>query len=110
MKKLLILTLLCLTACSYSEGDRQGQIVKLSRKGIIFKTWEGELATLARGQVGTLLNNSFAFTITSEDMAKRVQEAMNTGKTVTLHYEQQFFMFPWQGDTSYVITNVSVGQ
>ncbi len=110
MKKLLLIALLGITACSYSEGDRQGQITKLSRKGYIFKTWEGELATLAKGQIGTMLNNTFVFTITDEEMAKKVQAAMNTGKPVTLHYEQEFFTLPWEGETPYRITSVHIAE
>lgn len=107
MKKLSLLLLLCLTACVYSDGDRAGQVVKLSRKGFIFKTYEGELATLARGQAGTMLSNSFQFTVKDEAVAKKIQEAMNAGKQVNLHYDQAFFKFPWEGETKYFITGVN---
>lgn len=28
---------------SYSKGERTGHIVKLEKKGLLFKTWEGSL-------------------------------------------------------------------
>lgn len=41
MKKLTILLTLILAACSYSDGDRAGQVVKLSRKGIGYQVIDG---------------------------------------------------------------------
>ncbi len=109
MKKLLIpLLLLSITACSYSEGERAGQLVKLSRKGFIFKTFEGELATVAKGAAATMVTNSFLFSVKDMEIAKKLQEAMNAGKQVSLSYEQEFFVFPGEGDTKYYITKVSV--
>lgn len=108
MKKLSIIILFLCTACNFSEGDRVGQVVKLSKKGVIFKTYEGELATIAKGTQATLMSNSFAFSIKDEALVKKVQEAMNNNKTVALHYEEQFFSFWWEGDTRYHITNVNV--
>lgn len=29
---------------SYSEGVRSGELIKVSHKGILFKTWEGEIS------------------------------------------------------------------
>ncbi len=109
-KKLLILIALSLSACSYSDGDRAGQVVKLSRKGYIFKTYEGELATLAKGQIGTMLSNTFQFTVKEEDIAAKIQDAMNSGKSVSLHYEQAYFKFPWEGETKYFVTNVNINK
>lgn len=31
------------TFTNYSDGERAGNITKLSRKGILIKTWEGSL-------------------------------------------------------------------
>ncbi len=107
-KLLLIITLLSLVSCSYSDGQRSGHVVKLSRKGYIFKTYEGELATLAKGISGTMINNSFVFSVKDKGMAEQIQKAMDSGKSVSLTYEQEFFAFPWEGNTTYFITKVSV--
>ncbi len=46
---------------SYSDGDRTGQLVKFSHKGIILKTWEGEINQgISGGQV-------FAFSVLDRD-------------------------------------------
>ncbi|HSP40652.1 MAG TPA: hypothetical protein VLN46_04400, partial [Gillisia sp.] len=28
----------------YSEGTRTGELIKFSKKGVIYKTWEGEIS------------------------------------------------------------------
>jgi hypothetical protein len=102
---LLVVTLLgvvitfVLTQFPYSEGDRAGVVSKLSRKGYIIKTSEGELNVGAQGQVGNMSNNLWAFTIAGGD-------AMTSGNRVKLHYEQRYLKFFWMGDTEYFITKV----
>ena len=96
----------------YSEGDRAGVVSKLSRKGYVIKTMEGELNVGAQGQVGNMSNNLWAFTIASGDekLAKDIEDAMTTGKRVKLHYEQRYLKFFWMGDTEYFITKVEATQ
>lgn len=109
MKKILITTLLlALSACNFSEGQRYGQITKFSRKGVIFKTYEGELATMAKGAVGTMISNSFLFSVKDKAVILKIQDAMSTGKSVSLTYQQEFWAWYWEGDTKYFITEVQV--
>jgi hypothetical protein len=100
------------TQMAYSEGDRAGVISKLSKKGYIFKTHEGELNVGAQGQVGNMSNNLWQFTIASGDekLTKEIEEAMTTGKRVKLHYEQRYMKFSWMGDTEYFVTKVEEAQ
>ncbi len=97
-----------LTRFSYSKGVRAGVVSKLSEKGYLFKTVEGELNVGAQGQVGNMANNLWAFTVESDntEVAAKLQEAMTVGKRVTLHYEQRYLKFSWMGDTDYFITAV----
>ena len=39
----------------YSEGSREGVLQKFSRKGNVFKTYEGEMIQLGFGQRGACL-------------------------------------------------------
>jgi uncharacterized protein YpmS len=97
-----------LTQYPYSEGDRAGVVSKLSKKGYIIKTSEGELNVGAQGQVGNMSNNLWAFTIAGGDekLTKDIEDAMTSGKRVKLHYEQRYLKFFWMGDTDYFITKV----
>jgi hypothetical protein len=89
---------------SYSTGERAGWVQKLSNKGWICKTWEGELALVSLP--GTT-PEKFFFTIWDEAVAERVTRAM--GKRVALHYEQKVGL-PGScfGETRYYVTGVTV--
>ena len=100
------------TQMAYSEGDRAGVVSKLSKKGYIFKTHEGELNVGAQGQVGNMVSNLWQFTVESgnEKLSKDIEDAMTTGKRVKLHYEQRYMKFSWMGDTEYFVTKVDAAQ
>ena len=89
---------------SYSTGDRAGWVQKLSSKGWICKTYEGELVLVSLPGTAP---EKFLFTIWDEAVAARVTQAM--GKRVTLHYEEKVGL-PGScfGDTRYYVSNVTV--
>ena len=91
---------------SYSSGERAGWVQKLSRKGWLCKTWEGELALVSLP--GTT-PEKFLFTIWDEDTAQRVVKAM--GRRVSLHYEQKVGL-PGScfGDTRHYVTGITVSE
>jgi hypothetical protein len=67
----------------YSSGERAGYVQKLSEKGFMCKTYEGELILVT--MPGTQAEK-FYFTVQDEDVAKRINETI--GKRVRLVYEQ----------------------
>ena len=69
---------------NYSTGERAGWVQKLSKKGWVCKTWEGELALVSLP--GTT-PEKFLFTIADEAVAAQVTQVM--GKRVSLHYEEK---------------------
>ena len=89
---------------SYSTGDRAGWVQKLSNKGWVCKTYEGELALVSLP--GTT-PEKFIFTIWNEEVARQVTSVM--GKRVSLHYEEKVGL-PGScfGDTRYYVTGVTV--
>ncbi|MBK5191838.1 MAG: 6-phosphogluconate dehydrogenase [Flavobacteriaceae bacterium] len=84
----------------YSEGTRSGELIKFSRKGVIFKTWEGEIS---QGISGAQI---FQFSVLDrdKDVIKKLQE--NEGKYVKLTYVERYATFIFWGDTKYFIQNV----
>ena len=85
---------------TYSEGYRAGELVKFSHKGVIFKTWEGEISQgVSEAQI-------FKFSV--EDKEKSVIQDLQDlqGKDVKLKYKERFGTFPWLGDTKYFIIKV----
>lgn len=68
---------------SYSTGTRTGFVQKLSRKGWICKTWEGEMAMTAQPGVAPVI---FDFTVRLDSVAGEITRL--EGKPVTLRYEE----------------------
>ncbi|KNZ31861.1 MAG: hypothetical protein AD742_15410 [Methylibium sp. NZG] len=90
---------------SYSSGERAGWVQKLSDKGWICKTWEGELALVSLP--GTATVEKFYFTVHDDETAAQLAKAM--GKRVSLHYEQKVGLpTTCFGDTRYFVTKVTV--
>ena len=84
----------------YSDGVRAGKLVKFSSKGMLFKTWEGEISQ------GVSDAQTFVFSV--EDNEKQAIEDLNRlqGKFVKLHYFERHKTLFWLGDTKYFITKV----
>jgi len=89
---------------SYSEGTRTGFVQKISKKGWVCKTWEGEMAMTAQPGVAPVL---FLFTVRSDSVAAAITAA--AGKQVTLTYEEhQGVPSSCFGDTGYFVTGVQM--
>ena len=89
-------------AWSYSTGERVGWVQKLSKKGWICKTWEGELTMIS---MPGAVPEKFPFTVRDGAVADQINRAM--GKRVALHYEEKVGL-PTScfGDTRYFVTRV----
>lgn len=87
---------------SYSKGERAGYVQKLSEKGWLCKTWEGELAMI---NVPGTLTEKFAFTVRDEVIVEKINRSL--GKRVSLVYEQHVGI-PTScfGETGYYVTDV----
>jgi len=87
---------------SYSKGERAGYVQKLSRKGWVCKTWEGELAM---ANLPGTMPEIFHFSVRNESIARMLEK--NVGKRVSLTYEQHRGV-PTScfAETEYYITNV----
>lgn len=84
----------------YSEGTRTGELIKFSKKGVIYKTWEGEIS---QGISGAQI---FQFSVlgSKTDVVEKLQE--NEGNYVKLTYVERYATFLFWGDTKYFIENV----
>ena len=89
---------------NYSIGERAGWIQKLSKKGWVCKTWEGELAMVS---MPGAIPEKFYFTVRDDAVAERINPVM--GKRVTLHYEEKVGL-PTScfGETRHFVTRVTV--
>jgi hypothetical protein len=89
---------------NYSDGERAGYVQKLSRKGWICKTWEGELALV---NLPGAMPEIFYFSVRDDAVAKRIQQSV--GKRVALSYEQHIGIpTTCFGDTQYFVVNIQL--
>lgn len=88
----------------YSEGTRAGELIKFSHKGVIFKTWEGEIS---QGISGAQI---FSFSVLDEEETVITKLQEYQGQYVKLTYIERFGTFSFWGDTTYFITDVTLEQ
>jgi hypothetical protein len=104
----------CYGGCSliggitYSDGERTGVITKFSKKGVFWKSWEGEMSLggFRNGSDNNLQANVWNFSVIDDSLVATIQEAQRKNVPVTLHYRQVIASAPWQAGTDYLITNV----
>ncbi len=93
----------------YSEGVNEGDINYFQREGFIFKTYEGKMIQtgLKNTKVqGSIQSNEFKFSVVSEDVARQLNEGVNTG--VKLHWKRYLGTLPWRGNSEYIVDSVYV--
>jgi hypothetical protein len=103
---------------SYGAGYRAGAITKIAKKGVVFKTNEGEMYTAtvinSSGEAGDadgsgVINNIWYFSIINDDvLIKKLEDALFNGHRVKLHYHQKFWKLFWVGDSKYVVDKVEI--
>ena len=87
---------------TYASGERAGYIQKISKKGWVCKTWEGELAM---ANLPGTMPQIFAFTVRSDSVAEILER--NIGKQVSITYEQhRGIPTTCFGETEYFVTRV----
>ena len=93
----------------YATGYRDGVIQKASVKGWPWRTRECELAMdgmRIRGSGdGVKGGNVFACSVIDADVWAKV-ESLSPGQQVRVRYSQKWWLAPWVGRTSYVVTSV----
>ena len=90
---------------TYSEGTRTGYLMKLSKKGYIFKTHEGQINLGGlQDDKSSIMGNTWDFSLTDHSLVEKL-EALE-GKKVMLRYKEINKSMPWQGDTNYYIISV----
>ncbi len=87
---------------AYSKGERVGFVQKLSKRGWLCKTNEGELAMVnMAGQQATI----FSFSVPDDKVAREIESY--AGHRVMLEYEEhQGIPSSCFGDTPYFVTGV----
>lgn len=121
MKRIAAVLLLLLTACAYdySSGERAGQVVKFSRKGLVNKSWEGQInlggmkqTTDANGNA-SVVANVFEFSVDGSQpnfaqIRAAIDSATESGQRVKVWYRQSAFANPMRFDTGYLLDSARI--
>lgn len=93
---------------TFSEGTRAGELIKVSKKGVVFKTFEGQLnlGGFQSSDNAGIVGNIWEFSTTQPEVYTRLQEL--EGKKIKLHYRQRYKPMPWQGKTDYFVHKVEL--
>ena len=95
---------------TYDEGVLAGKVLRISKKGVIFKTYEGKLNLDTFGALkgASPIAESFDFSVEGhqEEVIKVLEEVALSGERVNLHYKKVYTKFPWRGETKTFVTSV----
>ena len=94
----------------YSEGTRAGVIMKVSKKGVIFKTWEGQMNLETFGSIKSdnIISETFSFSIKKGDhvLFDKLNDAALSGNRVNLKYIERYSILFFRGDTKYFAVGI----
>lgn len=99
---LIILAFYWLFFNRYGIGERTGILIKITHKGNIFKTDEGEMWLSCRQMTNP---EKFYFSVTDDSLASVLKSLQDECLQVT--YEQYRGLLPWRGDSKYIVTGVA---
>lgn len=94
----------------YERGVMAGKVLRITEKGVLFKTFEGKLNLESFGALkgASPIAETFDFSVTSNqtEVIQQLQEVALSGERVNLHFVKRYVRFPWRGDTKYFIEKV----
>lgn len=93
---------------TYSDGNRFGLLQKFSRRGTLFKTYEGEMIlSSVRGNANVpIASEKFFFSVTDEAVAQQLNNLQ--GRNITVHYQEKNSSAFWRGDSPYLVDSIKV--
>ncbi|HDP75377.1 MAG TPA: hypothetical protein ENN49_05825 [Bacteroidales bacterium] len=95
---------------TYEEGVMAGKIIRISQKGVIFKTYEAKLSLESFGALrGTSpIAETFDFSVErgNDEIVKELERVSLTGERVNIHFKKRYIRVPWRGNTRYFATQV----
>lgn len=107
---LIFVSYIYICGMTYSSGTRTGIVIKLSRKGYVFKTYEGELnlGGISEGDGTIMPTRIWKFSVNRNNDSIYDVITKTEGKHVRLYYKEVLKNFFWQSETPYLIEKVEV--
>ena len=86
----------------YSTGERSGRLHKISKKGLLCKSWEGQILINDLGGMNPK-ENFWEFSCMDDSLGKQMEDL--SGKRVKISY-RQWLIGPWYQNTPYTVTAI----
>lgn len=94
----------------YDEGVRAGKVLRISKQGVMFKTYEGQLNVESFGSLKGASPIAETFDFSVEKNRRQIIDDLEavalSGERVNLHYVKRYAAFPWRGATKYYVVQV----
>lgn len=94
----------------YEKGVMAGKVLRVTEKGVLFKTHEGKISLDSFGALRGVspVAETFDFSIESDEteVIKELSNVSLSGERVNLYFVKRYMRFPWRGDTKYFVTKV----
>ncbi|MFC2102092.1 6-phosphogluconate dehydrogenase [Bacteroidota bacterium] len=94
----------------YDEGVRAGTVLRISKQGVLWKTYEGQLDLSSFGALKKVspIAGTFDFSVepSNDSIVKLLEKVSLSGERVNLRYIKRYMTFPWRGKTKYFIIGV----
>jgi hypothetical protein len=94
----------------YEKGTMAGKVLRITEKGMLFKTHEGKISLESFGALKGVSPVAETFDFSVEDdkteVIQQLQEVALSGERVNLHFVRRYIRFPWRGDTKYFVEKV----
>lgn len=94
----------------YERGVMAGKVLRVTEKGLLFKTHEGKISLDTFGALkgASPIAETFDFSIAPDEaeVLQLLKEVSLSGERVNLIFIKRYMRFPWRGDTRYFVTGV----
>lgn len=95
---------------TYEEGIMAGKVLRITQKGVVFKTYEGKISLESFGALKGVspVAETFDFSVekSETEVIQELEKVALSGERVNLHFIKRYWRFPWRGETKYFIIRV----
>lgn len=95
---------------TYESGVMAGKVLRITEKGMVFKTYEGKLNLDTFGALkgASPIAESFDFSVekSEKEVIRTLEAVALSGERVNLKFKKRYAAFPWRGDTKYFVFEV----
>ncbi len=110
---LFLLVLFMLSSITYSEGFVIGTPTTFSKKGVLFKSYEGEIDVSHNesANFGNMQSDKWTFSVkknVKKEVLNSIETAIEKDKRAKLFYKEKYWKSFWAGDTKYYVYEVEI--